>query len=79
MNAKMNAERDSASAELEEIPELASLGAVFRTIQPIQLTETETEYVVRYKKHVLVDYVVLEFIITNTLPEHLLADICESS
>ena len=41
-----------------------------------ELTEVETEYVVSYVKHVMDDYVVLEFAITNTIVDQLLVDAC---
>ena len=60
-----------------KVPELAALGRVFRSTAPIELTESETEYVVSYVKHVMSDHVVLEFIITNTIADQLLVDACE--
>ena len=68
---------DNAATELYKIPELAALGRVFRSIGPIELTESETEYVVSYIKHVMDDHVVLEFMITNTIADQLLVDVCE--
>lgn len=65
----------SMTAELGKVPELASLGSVFKTVPPAQLTEKETEYVITCTKHILNDHIVLEFIISNTLPEQLLADV----
>lgn len=60
--------------EMYEIPELSSLGRVFRSTDAIELTESETEYVVACTKHVMERHVVLEFCITNTLPDQLLVD-----
>ena len=37
--------RDDSAAELYKVPELAALGRVFRSTSPIELTESETEYV----------------------------------
>jgi coatomer protein complex subunit gamma len=51
------------------------MGCVFRSTGPIELTESETEYVVSYVKHVIDDHVVLEFIITNTIADQLLVDV----
>ena len=53
------------------------MGCVFRSTGPIELTESETEYVVSYVKHVIDDHVVLEFIITNTIADQLLVDVGE--
>ena len=52
-----------------QVPELASLGRVFRSAAPVELTESETEYVVRCVKHIMDGYVVLDFTISNTIEE----------
>lgn len=52
-----------------QVPELASLGRVFRSTAPVELTESETEYVVRCVKHVLDRHVILDFTISNTIEE----------
>lgn len=79
-STKVSNERTSsdAVAELYKVPELASLGPIFRSTSIIDLTESETEYVVSYIKHVTNDHVILEFIITNTLSEQLLIDARDS-
>jgi coatomer protein complex subunit gamma len=58
--------RDPAAA-VYAIPELADFGRVFRSSIVIPLTEEETEYFIRYIKHILDHHVILEFIITNTV------------
>lgn len=71
--------RDDSAAELYKVPELAALGRVFRSTSPIELTESETEYVVAFVKHVMDnDHVVLEFLITNTIADQLLVDACQA-
>lgn len=50
-----------------KVPELASLGRVFRSTAPVELTESETEYVVRCVKHIMDRDVVLDFTISNTI------------
>lgn len=67
---------DESAAELYKVPELAALGNVFRSTMPVELTESETEYVVSYVKHVMNEHIVLEFTITNTIADQLLVDIC---
>ena len=52
-----------------QVPELASLGRVFRSAAPVELTESETEYVVRCVKHIMDGHVVLDFSISNTIEE----------
>ena len=71
-----NVALDDAAAEMYKIPELAALGRVFRSTPPVELTESETEYVVSYIKHVMDDHIVLEFTITNTIADQLLMDTC---
>lgn len=58
------------------MPELASLGSIFRSTRPVALTESETEYLVECTKHILDEYIVLEFAITNTITDQLLTDVC---
>jgi len=41
----------------------------------VELTESETEYVVKATKHMFKEHVVLQFDITNTLPDTVLTDI----
>lgn len=55
------------AADVYAIPELADLGRVFRSSQPVSLTESETEYVVRCVKHIFESAVVLQFKIQNTI------------
>ncbi|KAL3822819.1 hypothetical protein ACHAXA_011456 [Cyclostephanos tholiformis] len=57
------------AATLYAIPELADFGRVFRSSIATSLTEEETEYVVRYIKHILDHHVILEFIIRNTVED----------
>jgi coatomer protein complex subunit gamma len=68
--------REYPAEELYKVPELAGLGPVFLSTASNELTEVETEYVVSYVKHVMDDYVVLEFAITNTIVDQLLVDAC---
>lgn len=56
-------------------PELAELGRAFRSCAPVELTESETEYVVKCVKHVMDSYVVLQFDVTNTISEQKLVDV----
>lgn len=54
---------------ISKVPELASLGRVFRSAAPVELTESETEYVVRCVKHIMDAHVVLDFTVSNTIEE----------
>ena len=51
------------------------LGPLFRSSQPVELTESETEYTVSVIKHVFPTHVVLQFDCTNTLNDQLLEDV----
>ncbi len=68
-------EADDVTAALYAIPELASLGRVFRSSSPVPLTENETEYVVQCVKHVFEDHLVLDFSIHNTIEDQRLTDV----
>jgi len=63
------------AAAVYAVPELAQLGRVFRSSAPVELTESETEYVVRCVKHIMDDYVVLQFDVTNTIAEQRLEEV----
>merc|ERR1711872_115020 len=60
--------------KLAAVPELQQLnmGPLFRSSQPVELTESETEYTVACIKHIYPGHVVLQFDCTNTLADQLL-------
>mmetsp|Transcript_677 Transcript_677/g.1437 ORF Transcript_677/g.1437 Transcript_677/m.1437 type:complete len:984 (-) Transcript_677:33-2984(-) len=70
--------RPDPAAAIYAIPELASLGKVFKSSSPVPLTEDETEYVVRCVKHILDNHVVLQFIIENTVENQRLDNVVVS-
>jgi coatomer protein complex subunit gamma len=61
--------------ELQKIPELAAYGGVLKSSDVVELTETETEYVVTAVKHIFKDHIVLQYDIKNTLPDTVLLDV----
>jgi coatomer protein complex subunit gamma len=61
--------------QLQLIPELAAYGSVLKSSPPVELTESETEYVVSVIKHVFKEAVVLQFDIKNTLDATVLTDV----
>ncbi|KAF9974047.1 coatomer subunit gamma [Actinomortierella ambigua] len=62
--------------QLAEIPEFGTFGPLFKsTSKPVELTESETEYVVSCVKHVFAHHVVFQFNIKNTLSDSLLEDV----
>jgi coatomer protein complex subunit gamma len=63
------------AAAVYEIPELAALGRAFRSSKPVQLTESETEYVVQCIKHIFPNHVVLQFTVQNTIEEQKLNNV----
>jgi len=70
---KVTATRQDVFAEqLSKVPEFQQLGPLFKSSQPVELTESETEYVVQCIKHVFAGHVVLQFDCKNTLNDQLL-------
>lgn len=63
------------SQELMQIPELKAHGAVLRSSSVVELTESETEYVVTATKHLFKDHVVLQYEIKNTLVDTVLEEV----
>uniref|UniRef100_A0AAR2JL22 Coatomer subunit gamma n=1 Tax=Pygocentrus nattereri TaxID=42514 RepID=A0AAR2JL22_PYGNA len=64
--------QDIYQEQLAGIPEFQSLGPLFKSSEPVQLTEAETEYVVRCIKHTFATHMVFQFDCTNTLNDQLL-------
>lgn len=60
------------SEQLAKIPGIERLGPLFKTTQPIDLTEAETEYLVRLLKHIYARHVIFQFECVNTLSDQLL-------
>jgi len=63
------------AAAVYALPELASLGRVFRSSSFVELSEEEAEYVVRCVKHVMTDHVVLQFTVQNTIEDQRLVNV----
>ncbi|XP_028810019.1 coatomer subunit gamma-2 isoform X2 [Denticeps clupeoides] len=64
--------QDIYQEQLAAIPEFQGLGPLFKSSEPVQLTEAETEYVVRCIKHTFSNHMVFQFDCTNTLNDQLL-------
>ena len=60
---------------LMQIPELEAHGQVLSSSSPIELTESETEYVVTAIKHIYQEHVVIQYDIKNTLTSTVLEDV----
>ncbi|KAJ3331477.1 Coatomer subunit gamma-2 [Blyttiomyces sp. JEL0837] len=66
------------AAAMERIPQLALLGNLFKSSKPVELTESETEYVVTVVKHVFPKHFVFQFNCRNTLNDKLLEGVTVS-
>lgn len=74
---KVAASRQDVYAEqLAAVPELANLGPLFKSSNmPVELTESETEYMVRCVKHTFPHHMVFQFDCTNTLNDQVLENV----
>jgi coatomer protein complex subunit gamma len=61
--------------QLALVPELSAYGALLKSSAEVELTESETEYVVSVVKHIFKDHLVLQFNVKNTLSDTLLEDV----
>ncbi|CAF4934647.1 unnamed protein product, partial [Rotaria sp. Silwood1] len=59
IESKTNRE-DTYDEQLSAIPEFAHLGPIFKSSLPVDLTESEVEYVVRCIKHIFSHYIVFQ-------------------
>jgi coatomer protein complex subunit gamma len=60
---------------LPQVPELAMLGALFKSCEPVRLTEEDTEYSIFCAKHIFDSHVVFQFDCTNTIQEQVLENV----
>lgn len=60
---------------LARIPEVKEYGTLLKSSSPVELTESETEYVVSVIKHIYKENIVLQYEIKNTLAETVLTDV----
>lgn len=61
--------------ELLLIPEFKSHGNVLKSSSVVDLTESETEYVVTAVKHIFKEHIVLQYEVKNTLPDTVLEEV----
>lgn len=66
---------ENFAEKLASIPEMQSLGPLFKSSDVTELTESETEYCVRCIKHCFANHIVLQFDVLNTLSDQLLEDV----
>lgn len=70
-----NMKKFDPAAAIYAIPELASFGRVFKSCNPIPVTEAESEYVVTYIKHILDNFIILQFMVQNTIEDQRLENV----
>ncbi|KAF8684302.1 hypothetical protein HU200_044353 [Digitaria exilis] len=66
---------DAYQKMLSSIPEFSGFGRLFKSSEPVELTEAETEYAVNVVKHIYENYVVFQYNCTNTIEEQLLENV----
>lgn len=67
--------RDVYAEQIAAVPELDGLGSLFKSSKPVNLTESETEYVVKVIKHVYASHVVFHFNVTLTLNDQIMENV----
>lgn len=73
--ASATAAAQQYAQELMNIPEMKEFGSVLKSSPIVELTEAETEYVVKVVKHIFKEHVVLQYDITNTLDSVMLENV----
>jgi coatomer protein complex subunit gamma len=71
-----NLDQQAAYADaLSAIPEINAFGALFKSSNKIEVTESETEYAVHCIKHTFAKHIVFQFNCLNTLNDQLLENV----
>lgn len=73
--ASASAAAQQYAQELMAIPEMKEFGNVLKSSPTVELTEAETEYVVKVVKHIFKEHIVLQYDITNTLDSVMLENV----
>lgn len=60
---------------LKALPQLAHVGDVFKSCDPVRLTEEDTEYNIYCVKHVFESHIVFQFNCSNTIAEQVLEEV----
>eukprot|EP00008_Paramoeba_atlantica_P003023 CAMPEP_0201488630 /NCGR_PEP_ID=MMETSP0151_2-20130828/19280_1 /ASSEMBLY_ACC=CAM_ASM_000257 /TAXON_ID=200890 /ORGANISM="Paramoeba atlantica, Strain 621/1 / CCAP 1560/9" /LENGTH=840 /DNA_ID=CAMNT_0047873957 /DNA_START=183 /DNA_END=2702 /DNA_ORIENTATION=+ len=74
-SSSFSSDAPSATSRLAAIPEFALYGKVFKSSNPVKLSEDETEYTVSCIKHMFAKHIVFEFQVLNTVSEQELEDV----
>jgi coatomer subunit gamma len=73
--ASASATAQKYQQELLRIPEFKPYGSVLKSSPVVELTESETEYVVTVVKHIFKEHIVLQYEVKNTLPDTVLEEV----
>ena len=73
--ASAAAASEKYSKQLSSIPEIKAFGAILKSSPVVELTESETEYVVTAVKHVFKEHIVLQYDVENTVPTCVLENV----
>jgi len=73
--ASASATAQKYQQELLRIPEFKRYGSVLKSSLVVELTESETEYVVTVVKHIFKEHIVLQYEVKNTLPDTVLEEV----
>lgn len=73
--ASASAAAQKYQQELLRIPEMKAYGNLLKSSPVVELTESETEYVVSVVKHIFKEHIVLQYEVKNTLPDTVLEDV----
>lgn len=73
----LSSRQDIYAQQLAAVPQISDLplGPLLKSSLPIELTESETEYVVQCVKHVFKGHIVFQFDLTNTLNDQVLENV----
>jgi coatomer protein complex subunit gamma len=61
--------------QLMQIPDIKDYGNLLKSSLPVELSESETEYVVTAVKHIFKENIVVQYDIKNTLPDTVLENV----
>lgn len=73
--ASASAAAQKYAQELMKIPEMKSYGSLLKSAPVVELTESETEYVVSVIKHIFKEHIVFQYEVKNTLPDTVLENV----
>ena len=61
--------------QLLQYPDIKAYGTLLKSSAPVELSESETEYVVTAIKHIFKEHIVVQYDIKNTLPDTILENV----